>query len=88
MMASQSDITVETTSSAQDSKAITKVLLEMVHSLSNLVRNIQQLRLNSLNRFDHLEFLLSRAQEGKASIPRAIPTPVPASFLPLFLSQQ
>jgi hypothetical protein len=84
-MASQSDITVETTSSAQqeliqeqENKAAIRLLLAMGGQLRDLVIEFRQFRLDSFNRFTHLELLLSRAQE-KASIPRAIPIPVAAS---------
>jgi hypothetical protein len=78
-MASGSDIAVETATSAREEltqEAIVKVLWAAVDSLRDLVGNVRQLRQDSFDRFDHLEFLLSRAQEN-ASIPRA--TPVPAS---------
>jgi hypothetical protein len=67
-MASRSNITGETSSAQrqgpiqeQKSKAIMKVLWVVVDSLKDLFRDIQQLRLNSSNRFNHIEFLLSRA---------------------------
>jgi hypothetical protein len=63
-MALLSDIAVETTLPAREEltqKAIMKVLWAAVDLLRDLVRNIQQLRQDSLDRFNHLEFLLSRA---------------------------
>jgi hypothetical protein len=76
-MASRSDIAVETTSPAREKltqEAIVKVLWAAVDSLRDLVGNVRQLRQDSLDRFNHLELLLSRAQE-KASIPRATLAP-------------
>jgi hypothetical protein len=62
----------------QESEAIVKVLWAVVYSLKDLVGDIRQFRLDSFDRLNHIEFLLSRAQEEKASIPRAIPVPAPA----------
>ena len=84
-MALRSDIMVETTSSAQqeliqeqENEAAIRLLLAMGGQLRDLVMEFRQFRLDSFDRFNHLEFLLSRAQEENASIPRATPVPAPA----------